>query len=603
MPETIKKPRSSRGSAAGRAKSGKASPAKGNAGKTATARKPAAGGRRKPAASASAKKKSASRSVRLQAGIVPISGASARRAAHKPAARTGRGASAANRKRSAVSENPVARASARRSRDLFLERRASSGASSGRRGGSGSGGDSRTALFGAINAVLLVGIGIMVVLMMRQNALHADFLMMRGVVDQQTFYDGTTVDGVDVSGMTLSEAKEYWRDTIEPAYSGRTVTFDNGASVTARDLGYTSDYEAVLTSAWSAGRRGSLEERYIRAASRQQTPLAYSVTRSDYSENIVAQYVQLAAKQVDRPVQNAGIESFDPDTCEFTFIEARPGTLLDQESLRESIKTAISEGGGAVTIPVIAIPPDATTEEVAARCGMISSAVTNASSSSSARLNNIRLALSFINGTCLRPGEVFSFNNTVGKRTAERGFKKAGAYSSGEVTEQVGGGICQVSTTLFNAVAKADLEIVERHNHSLTVGYVDKGKDATVNWGSQDFRFKNTTGDNIYICCYLTDDKRVRFGIFGQMLENGETITIEAVTTRTLDYDTRYQASALLAPGQTSVIQEGRVGYEAEAYKLRWDANGNQISKELLCKSRYPARSRIIQYGAETPVE
>ena len=471
-----------------------------------------------------------------------------------------------------------------------------------RSGGGGKKKSGATA-FGAVNAILLAAIGVMVILMMRQNALHADFVMMRGVVDQQTFYDGTTVDGVDVSGMTLAQAKEYWRDNVEPAYSGRTVTFDNGTSVTARDLGYTSDYEDVLTSAFSAGRRGSLEERYIRAASRQNNPVAYTVDRNDYSETIVEQYVQLLAQRIDVPVQNAGIESFDLKTYQFTFIEAKPGVLLDQAALRQSIKRAIGEGGGSVALPVSYPQPSASTQEVAARYGMIASAVTNASSSSKARLNNIKLAMSFINGTCVRPGEVFSFNDTVGKRTSERGFKKAAAYSSGEVTEQVGGGICQVSTTLFNAAVKADLQIVERHNHSLTVGYVDKGKDATVNWGSQDFRIKNNTDDNVYICCYLTNDKRVRFGIFGKMLENGEKITVEAVTTKTLDYDTEYQATPLLAPGQTSIIQEGRVGYEAEAYKLRWDAKDNLISKELLCKSRYPARDQIIQYGqsAENP--
>ena len=490
-----------------------------------------------------------------------------------------------------AAENPAARRA--RSGDLFMESRTTPPAKSR---------DHSTA-FGVLNVFLLAGIGLIVVLMLRQNALHADFVMMRAVVDQQTYYDGTTVDGIDVSNMTYAAALDHWRDAVEPGYYGRTVTLDNGTTVTSRDLGYTSDYEAVLASAWSAGRSGSLEERYHRAANRQKNPVAYSVTRSDYSENIVAQYVQLVAQRVDRPVQNAVIESFDPDTQAFTFTQAEPGTVLDQEALREDIKAAIRAGGGEVALPVSAVLPAATTEEVAARYGMISSAVTNASSSSRARLNNIKLAMSFINGTCVRPGETFSFNGTVGKRTTERGFSVATAYSSGEVTEQVGGGICQVSTTLFNAVAKADLEIVERHNHSLTVGYVDKGKDATVNWGSQDFRFKNTSADNVYICCNLSDDKRVRFGIFGLMLENGETITIEAATTRTLDYKTEYKPTPLLPPGQSYLMQTGRVGYEAEAYKLRWDAEGNQIGRELLCKSRYPARNEVIQYGVEPDAE
>ena len=159
------------------------------------------------------------------------------------------------------------------------------------------------------------------------------------------------------------------------------------------------------------------------------------------------------------------------------------------------------------------------------------------------------MALQLINGTHLAPGESFSFNDTVGKRTTERGFKVATAYSSGEVTEDVGGGICQVSTTLFNAFVKADMQIDERHNHSLTVAYVDKGKDAAVNWGNQDLRFTNNSSDSVYICCYLTSDKRVRFGIFGKLLPNGESITVEGVTTGKIDFETVYQANPSMASG------------------------------------------------------
>ena len=205
--------------------------------------------------------------------------------------------------------------------------------------------------------------------------------------------------------------------------------------------------------------------------------------------------------------------------------------------------------------------------------------------------------MSFIDGKCLKPGEVFSFNDTVGKRTSARGFRMAKAYSSGEVIDEVGGGICQVSTTLFNAAVKSDLEIVERHNHSLTVSYVDKGKDATVNWRSQDLRFKNTSDDDVYIGCYLSKDKRVRFAIFGKLLENGETITVETETTKVKKYDTKYVANPELPSGQSRVVEPGKNGFKAEAYKVRWDANGNQISRELLCKSTYKAQDAVVEFG------
>ena len=265
--------------------------------------------------------------------------------------------------------------------------------------------------------------------------------------------------------------------------------------------------------------------------------------------------------------------------------------------MQSDIRACIENGGGKVALKIDTIEADVTQEEISGEYGMIAYAVTNASSSSSNRLSNIRLALQIINGTCLEPGETFSFNETVGKRTTERGFKMATAYSGGEVTEDVGGGICQVSTTLFNAAVKSDMQIVERHNHSLTVSYVDKGKDAAVNWNSQDLKFTNTSDDNVYIICFLTDEKRVVFGLFGKVLPNGETIEIDAETTGSIDYETVYQASLSLMPGTMNVVQKGKKGYTAVAYKVRKDANGNTLSRELLCKSTYKATNEIVEYG------
>ncbi len=273
------------------------------------------------------------------------------------------------------------------------------------------------------------------------------------------------------------------------------------------------------------------------------------------------------------------------------------GSEVDTEQLTEDLIAALESGGGTVELVVNAVQPSVTKDEISEMYGMIDYAVTNASSSSSNRLSNIKLALELINGTSLEPGETFSFNDVVGERTTERGFKSATAYSGGSVVNEVGGGICQVSTTLFNAAVKADLEIVERHNHSMTVSYVDKGKDAAVDWGNKDLKFTNTSDDTIYICCYLDSDKRVRIGIFGKLLENGEKITIEAETTGTISYDTVYQENTSLATGVTQVVQSGKKGYTAVAYKVRSDADGNEISRELLCKSTYRATTQIIEYG------
>jgi len=540
------------------------------------------------------------------------SGAKAKPAAAKPAVAmpaaakpTAQKANRTAKEKAAVQvqANPVAAAansknaaSGRRepTDDLFLERRKAPKSPAPQ----GNPPKRHTALFGALNACLVIAIAVLVALGVRQHRAYGEFLEMRSVVDQQTFYEGTTVEGVDVSRMTLSDAMNYWGERVEARNAARTVTLDDGTTVTAQDLGYSSDYAAVLSAAWSAGRSGTLEERYRMASSRRRNPAAYAINRTDYSETLVNQFVQMQTLKIDQDPVDAAVADFDVDTYEFTFTPSVTGKRLDAAALKRDLIDALENGGGSVTLSVEELPPNIATEQVAEMYGLIDYAVTNASSSSKARLNNIKLAMSLINGARLAPGETFSFNERVGQRTAARGFQMATAYSGGEVTEQVGGGICQVSTTLFNAAVKADLQIDERYNHSLTVAYVDKGKDATVDWGHQDLKFTNTTDDDIFICCYLTEDKRVRFGIFGRLLPNGEKITLDAVTTEVIKFDTEYQPNPALAAGQTVVAQNGRNGYKAEAYKVRWDAEGNQLSRELLCSSLYKVKNEIIEYGA-----
>ena len=424
----------------------------------------------------------------------------------------------------------------------------------------------------AVNLLLCTGIMAMLSLFGLLIHRHQGYAEMKRAVEDQTFYAGTYVDGIDLSGKTLEAAVNHWENRVEPKVYDRRVNIEGFGDVDALRLGYQSDWRSVLQRAWSAGRRGSLEARYHEVVNRPNEPLQYKVHRRGFDGETLNQYVQSIADQVNVPAQDASIQSFDAVNYTFVLTESRQGTQLDAGQLRRDILSALKAGGGSVTPVVQTVEPQVTQENVNSEYGMICYAVTNASSSSSNRLSNIKTAVGIINGYCLKNGETFSFNEVVGERTRDRGFKKAPAYSGGEVTEEVGGGICQVSTTLFNAAVKADMDIVERHNHSLTVSYVDKGKDAAVDWKSQDLKFTNNTGGDVYICCFVSEDKRVRFAFFGRFLPNGETITLEGKTTDTIKYETEYVPSAFLMKGETQVLSEGKNGYKAEAYKIRWDA-------------------------------
>ena len=466
-----------------------------------------------------------------------------------------------------------------------------------KKGSGGSGGKTACRGGGFLTFMLIALIVIGGMLIALQLSHHAEFRMMRDAVETGDFFAGTEIDGVDVSGMNMETALEHFENVVEPAYYGRTVNVSGRGSVTAAELGYSSNYADVIGEAWGAQTTGTLKERYSALQKYALSGKGYEVERVIYTEDALEEYAAELAGQLDNPVSEPSITGFDHDTLTFTFGEGKPGKTLDQEKLVSDMKAALDAGGGNVEPAISTQEPTVSMEEMESLYGMRAYAVTNASSSTTNRLTNIRLALDAINGTLLQPGEEFSFNGVVGKRTSDKGYKVATAYNAGEVTEELGGGICQVSTTLFNAVVKADLTVTERHNHSMPVSYVDKGKDAAVSWGNQDLKFVNTSDEPVYIVAMLDSDKRVRIGVFGRMLPDGKYITIEAELTYTKEFETQYQYNAFLLPGDVQTVQEGRNTYEAVAYKLTWTAEGELIDKVTLCQSKYRGRDEIIEYG------
>lgn len=306
---------------------------------------------------------------------------------------------------------------------------------------------------------------------------YFEFLEMRAYLDRDTFYPGVTVDGTDLSGYTLTDAMDSFRsrEMDYAASQGLSFTLDGKEyEYSAVELGFGSNYAAILQAAWDVGRDGSISERYAEATAGR----AFTVDRG-YDETILRQATYALAASLTCDSVDAQVTDFIFNKGQFVFSEEEPGSFVDSEELYQQAASALASGTQTVAINRTVVEPETTVEELSASYGEIAVAVTNASSSNDNRINNIRLACSAINCILLEPGQEFSFNDTVGQRTKSAGYKKAGVYISGEVGEEIGGGICQVSTTLFNAVVKADLEITERHNHSLPVSYVDNGKDAT----------------------------------------------------------------------------------------------------------------------------
>ena len=218
------------------------------------------------------------------------------------------------------------------------------------------------------------------------------------------------------------------------------------------------------------------------------------------------------------------------------------------------------------------------------------------------RRSNVQLAAQKCSGTILLPGEVFAYNQVVGQRTEAAGFKKAGAYSNGETVQELGGGVCQDSSTLYCAALYANLEIVERHNHSYVSSYVPIGMDATVSWGGPDFQFRNNTDYPIKVVASYANSK-VTFQIVGTKTDDysvkitTETIGTTAPTVQEVPDDT-------LEAGTTQVADKGHTGYKVQSYRHVYDASGNVVYEGKESLSSYKMTPKIIHVGtkvAETP--
>ena len=430
---------------------------------------------------------------------------------------------------------------------------------------------------------------------------YGQFRTMRSTVERNAFYPGVTVDGVDVSEMTLNDALNAWGGRDQTARDAYRITLSLNDkekwTITPEEVGYSSDYESIVKSAWAAGRYGTLSRRF-EAVQKLGGAWArdYEVT-SGPDRALMHEVLGKVAQAASEPGTQAQITGFDIKNKNFSFEEGKHGLVADLHELTDAVTKQIQAGGGAVAIQRREVEPGHTIETLQTVFGKVAGAKTGAKSSSSNRLTNLRLACEALNGLCIQPGETFSYNDTLGRRTAKRGYKVAPALSSGVHTMELGGGICQVSTTLFNAVAKADLKITRRHPHSIPSAYVARGLDATVNWRNQDFCFKNTSDYPIYLSAGVSKDKQVTVEVWGKKLEEGITIKLKGVTNQTFTAgEPKYEYTNSLPTGETKVIESKRSGYQVSTFRIYYK-NDKEIDRERLFKSTYPSFGGIIQVG------
>lgn len=429
------------------------------------------------------------------------------------------------------------------------------------------------------------------------------------IAGDKTFAEGVTIEGVNVGGMTLEAAMPSLEAAVKAKLTttGMTLEYDGETyPLSHTDLGLTSTLTEVAETALDYDPDRKDSDVVIDAGAGK-----YQV-EFHYDEAAIAASLQRLAQDFYKPATEPSAEpNLDIEAEEhFTFVEGADGRALDVGKTTAAVVAAIKARGYNQTCQAVVnpVPPTRTLAQIQANTQLIASYTTEFKNSSSDttvmnRVFNIRKAAGIINGMAMAPGEVFSFNEFVGLRTSEGGWKDANGISGGkEYTLQPGGGICQVSTTLYNALLCGNVKIVYRRAHSIPSDYVPLGLDATVDSSGIDFQFENDTGETLYVFMRVNKTSSSRkleleVSLYGKPLPEGITYKSRSeVIEVTPRDDTIYKADPAIPMGYQLVTVVKHDGYRAEAYVDKY-VNGKLDDSRLLQENKYKGNPAEISVG------
>lgn len=382
-----------------------------------------------------------------------------------------------------------------------------------------------------------------------------------------------SVDGISITGMSREEARQTLIDHYPWAMKAQ----------------YQDDtYE--ITNLMTVKIDGLLDEIYS-----SEPKNIYTLDTSGL-DTAVDQEIESMKARWNKAAKNGSISSYDASSDSFTFAGEQTGIAINEEQLKSDIQSALSakQFDKVITVSASEVQPEYSTAAAKQKYKTIGTYTTNTTSNSK-RNTNIRLAAAALNGTIVGPGQEVSFNDTVGQRTEAKGYQGAAAYNNGEVVQEIGGGVCQVSTTLYNAALKAGMKISMRRSHTFEPSYVTPGMDATVSWGGPDFRFINTSSSAIGIKASYSN-QTVTVSIYGvPVLEDGVTYSLEATKTETFDLpEPQYEEDQTLQPGQEVVKSKGTQGSRWQV-KLVVKKDGQVISSEVDHTATYKGHNPVIR--------
>ncbi|MCR5654118.1 MAG: VanW family protein [Lachnospiraceae bacterium] len=418
-----------------------------------------------------------------------------------------------------------------------------------------------------------------------------------------TIEQGIYIGNVDVSGMTEDQALSAVQKYLDELGS-REITLNamngNSLTISVDDTGLTWTNSDVIEEAIGVGKTGNVITRYKLLKDLEhenlKLPLEFTVDRQAVQSIIEQECEQFNVSAVDATLtRKDGAFVIEP---------GQTGVVINAEQSTDQLVSFLTgswdQQNASFDLVVETDEPRGTTEELSQVKDVLGTFTTSYSTSGTNRSGNVANGCRLINDTTLYPGDTFSVYNAVSPFTEENGYYLAGSYSGGLVVESLGGGICQVSTTLYNAVLRAELEVVERHNHSMIVTYVDPSMDAAISGTAKDFKFTNNTEHPIYIEGYTSGDKHITFTIYGvETRPSNRTVSFESETLeKTVPEGEKVVGDSSKPVGYVSV-QSAHVGYKAQLWKIV-KVDGVEESREVINSSVYNPVPKTAAVGTAT---
>ena len=447
--------------------------------------------------------------------------------------------------------------------------------------------------FWKMGKIVLVGIALALTFSVEAQAAGADTI-------KQGIYAGE----LDLSGKTATEARaavEFYVEELQSAEITLEAAGGQEVLITAGDLGMTWVNTELPEEAVQLGRKGNIIERYKILENLAHENYTFPI-ELDFDMAAIDTVLAEKCVKFDRKAVNVSLSRNKEG--QFKVVEGVEGAVLDVEASIDKIYDYLTGDWDhepcRIALEIIVDKPMGSAEELANVTDLLGGFTTSYRTSGPSRSANVENGCNLINGTTLYPGEEFSTYEMVSPFSEANGYYMAGSYINGRVVDSLGGGICQVSTTLYNAVLKSELEVTERHNHSMIVAYVDPSADAAIAESSgKDFRFVNNLDYPIYIEGFVKD-KKITFNIYGKETRDaGREVKYESEVLEVINPQTDAIYADASRPLGSIVTESAHTGYKARLWKIVTE-DGAEVSRELVNNSSYKMTPRSATVGTAT---